>query len=182
VSNRCLPPDAVTVRSAELKDINDIRSIERAAGIIYCSAGMDDIADPPSPDVLTVYILSDHTWVAADTVNRPVGYLLLRIVDHHPHIEKVSSYPEFEGLGIRKYLVDHVSRWAREGGFQRITLTTFENVPWNAMYYQRLGFRKTEEYELGRGMFKIREEEEDAGLTRWPRVVMSRPLWGADSV
>ena len=38
-------------------------------------------------------------------------------------------------------LIEHVAGWARAHGSPALTLTTFTEVPWNAPYYERLGFR-----------------------------------------
>lgn len=171
-------PQTVTIRSADMRDIPDIISIETAAGERFRAVGMDEIADdePLHPQHLAMYIMAEHAWVAVDADDRPIAYLLLKIVDHHPHIEQVSVHPAFEHQGIGRALLDHVSAWGRSLGFRRCTMTTFENVPWNAPYYERIGFRKLEDHEIGRGMYSLCDEEEAQGLTRWPRVLMGRDL------
>ncbi|MGC3003056.1 GNAT family N-acetyltransferase, partial [Streptomyces sp. G35A] len=51
-------------------------------------------------------------------------------------------------------------------------LTTFAEVPWNAPYYARLGFRPLTGPDLTPGLRRIRAEELGHGLDRWPRVCM----------
>jgi hypothetical protein len=57
-----------------------------------------------------------------------------------------------------------------------MTLTTFADVPWNAPYYERCGFRVMAADEITPGLAAIRAAEAAAGLDRWPRVCMIRRL------
>lgn len=71
---------------------------------------------------------------------------------------------------------------AREDGLTALTLTTFTDVPWNAPYYARLGFRALSESELTPGLRRIRAEEAAHGLARWPRVCMRVDVpWSPDA-
>jgi hypothetical protein len=57
-----------------------------------------------------------------------------------------------------------------------MTLTTFEHVPWNAPYYERLGFRVVPEELWTEGMRQVVEHEAALGLAAWPRVVMKKRI------
>jgi hypothetical protein len=61
-------------------------------------------------------------------------------------------------------------------GIAALTLTTFSQVPWNAPYYERCGFRCLDEAELTPGLRAIRRHEAEMGLDRWPRLCMRRDL------
>lgn len=69
-------------------------------------------------------------------------------------------------------LADH----AACDGVPALTLTTFTDVPWNAPYYLRCGFRVLDDEEIGPGLREIRRRERAHGLDRWPRVCMRRDL------
>ena len=73
-------------------------------------------------------------------------------------------------------LLAHAADHAREEGLTALTLTTFTDVPWNAPYYARLGFRPLPEADLTPGLREIRRAEAAHGLNRWPRVCMRAPL------
>lgn len=73
-------------------------------------------------------------------------------------------------------LLAHAADRAREEGLTALTLTTFAEVPWNAPYYARLGFRTLAEGDLTPGLREIRAAEAGHGLDRWPRVCMRAPL------
>jgi len=136
-----------------------------------------EIADdePPSLDVLERYRKAGHTWVAANDENHPVAYLIAEPVDGALHIEQVSVHPDFAHRRIGEALLAYATDRAAEEGLTHLTLTTFTEVPWNAPYYARLGFRTLDEAELTPGLRKIRAAEAEHGLDRWPRVCMRRP-------
>ena len=61
--------------------------------------------------------------------------------DDRAHLEQVSVHPAHAGRRIGARLIDAVLGWAHDRGDRQLTLTTFADVPWNAPYYERLGFR-----------------------------------------
>ncbi|GGQ04203.1 hypothetical protein GCM10010266_29670 [Streptomyces griseomycini] len=88
------------------------------------------------------------------------------------HVEQVSVHPRAARRGVGRALLAHAARCAREEGLTALTLTTFAEVPWNAPYYARLGFRTLAGPDLTPGLRRIRAEESGHGLDRWPRVCM----------
>ena len=166
------------IRGARTDEIPRLREIERAAGTVFRELGMDAIADddPPAETVLLASIDEGCCWVAADAGDRAVAYCIVRVVDDAGHIEEVSVHPDHARRGLGRALIDHAERWAAARGLLALTLTTFANVPWNQPYYERLGFRVMPPGSLGDGLLRLRQREAAAGLDRWPRVAMSRPV------
>ncbi|WP_105969991.1 GNAT family N-acetyltransferase [Streptomyces geranii] len=138
---------------------------------------MAEIADdePPTLEVLEHYRQAGHAWVAADNQDHPVAYLIAEPVDGALHIEQVSVHPDFAHRRIGEALLAHAADQARAEGLTHLTLTTFTEVPWNAPYYARLGFRTLTDAELTPSLREIRAAEAAHGLDRWPRVCMRRP-------
>ena len=153
-----------------------MRGIEAAAGEAFRLIGMPAIADDPPPalDALAVYQHDGRAWVATDSADHPIAYLLLDVVDRFAHIEQVTVHPRYARRGIGRMLIAEAARWATEHGLDEMTLTTFEDVPWNAPYYRRLGFREVPEAQWSDGIRQIVQSERDHGLAAWPRVVMKR--------
>ncbi|MEV1045557.1 GNAT family N-acetyltransferase [Streptomyces sp. NPDC049916] len=170
------------IRFARRSDLPYLQDIERAAGEPFRTLGMAFVADddPPPLDLLESYRLADRCWVATDplsaTGDRPLGYLLADPVDGALHIEQVSVDPAAARRGIGRTLIDRLAAPAAERGMRALTLTTFTDVPWNAPYYARIGFRVLAEGELTDGLRAIRAEEAQNGLDRWPRVCMRREV------
>ncbi|MFI9819510.1 GNAT family N-acetyltransferase [Streptomyces sp. NPDC052013] len=166
------------MRLAEPGDLPRLQDIERAAGAAFRRLGMDRIADddPPGLDALEEYRRAGRLWVAVDDGDLAVGYLMAEPVDGALHVEQVSVHPHVARRGVGRDLLAYASDRAREEGLTGLTLTTFAEVPWNAPYYERLGFRTLEDAELTPGLREIRAHEARIGLDRWPRVCMRRPV------
>jgi GNAT superfamily N-acetyltransferase len=164
------------IRLARIDDLPTLREIERDAGIAFRDLGMAAIADdePLSCAELAAFQAAGRAWVRVDETDRPVAYLLAEVVDGHAHIEQVSVRPSHARRGIGRALIDTLDAWAAEAGLPGLTLTTFAAVPWNAPYYERLGFRVLDDAELTAGLCEIRRSEAARGLDAWPRVAMIR--------
>lgn len=168
----------MTIRAATPADFAAMQEIEVEAGSLFAAIGMQAVADdePFAIAELAAFADAGHAWVAVDRDDRPVGYLVAELVDGRAHIEQVSVRPSHGRQGIGRRLVDHVDAWASANGLPALTLTTFADVAWNAPLYERLGFRRLALDELTPGLRRIRAREAAAGLDRWPRVAMIRPV------
>ncbi|MFE7798881.1 GNAT family N-acetyltransferase [Nocardia sp. NPDC057440] len=165
-------------RPATENDLPVLQDIERAAGKPFADIGMTAVADddPPPLDTLREFVHAGRAWVYADDADRPIGYLILGIVDGDAHVDQVSVDPVHAGNRIGKRLIDHAVRWAKAQGLPAITLTTFTDVAWNGPYYERLGFRYLTTAQETRGLREIRAAEAANGLDRWPRACMRAEL------
>lgn len=166
------------IRAVRDEELPVLCAIERAAGEWFRDIGMPEIADdePLPVHVLAGYRRKGRAWVAADDADRPVAYLIAEVVGGAMHIEQVSVHPAAARRGVGRSLLDHVADVATAGGLPALTLTTFAEVPWNAPYYERCGFRRLNDATLTPGLREIRRREAAYGLDRWPRVCMRREL------
>lgn len=164
------------IRPARVADLPALREVERAAGVPFRDLGMEAVADeePPTIEDLATYQHAGRAWVFADEQDLPVAYLLVDIVDDFAHVEQVSVHPSRARQGLGRQLLDTAADWARQQNLEGLTLFTYAEVPWNAPYYLRLGFRVLAEEELTTGLHARREHEATAGLDAWPRVTMLR--------
>ncbi|MHC5261227.1 GNAT family N-acetyltransferase [Streptomyces sp. UC4497] len=177
------------IRSAEPADLPRLQAIETAAGEIFRTVGMAAIADdaPPTVAELERFRRAGHAWVAVEDTGTVVAYLVaewglpcsnvvesLGNVDGAFHIEQVTVHPDAARRGVGQALIARAADCARDQGLTGLTLTTFADVPWNAPYYERLGFRRLSGSELTPGLRAIRAAEAEHGLDRWPRVCMRR--------
>jgi ribosomal protein S18 acetylase RimI-like enzyme len=163
------------IRTARLDELPLLQDIERAAGSCFRDIGMPEIADDdPLPlDELARYQRAATALVADDGTGTPVAYLLAEPVDGNLHIEQVSVHPRHAHRRIGRALIDHL---AAHGAAPALTLTTFAEVPWNAPYYARCGFRVLPDDALAPGLRAIRHREAAHGLDRWPRVCMRKEI------
>ncbi|MFJ4592779.1 MULTISPECIES: GNAT family N-acetyltransferase [unclassified Kitasatospora] len=172
------------IRAAMRDELPLLCELERAAGAPFAAIGMPEIADdePPAPHELAHYLDAGVALVAVpDATDLPqqpgpgpiAGYLLAEPVDGALHIEQVSVHPDHARRGIGRALIEHL---AAGTDAPALTLTTFADVPWNAPYYARCGFRPLADHELTPGLREIRRKEAEHGLDRWPRLCMRRDL------
>ncbi|MEU5399883.1 GNAT family N-acetyltransferase [Streptomyces sp. NPDC005963] len=166
------------IRPATADELPRLQDIERAAGEPFRALGMVEIADddPPTLEALEGHRRAGRAWVAVANEGPPLGYLLDEVVDGAAHIEQVSVHPSAARRGLGRLLIDALADRAAAEGLTALTLTTFAEVPWNAPYYARLGFRTLGDAELTEGLRRIRRHEAELGLDRWPRVCMRRSL------
>ncbi|MFE9660831.1 GNAT family N-acetyltransferase [Streptomyces sp. NPDC005955] len=178
------PRAAFAVRSVRTEELPRLQEVERAAGRAFADIGMPEIAedDPPPLDELARFAALDACWVAVSRgTGTVVAYLLAEPVDGGLHVEQVSVHPEAARRGVGRTLLDHAAARAGAVGAAALTLTTFTEVPWNAPYYVRIGFRVLDENELTPGLREIRQREAAHGLDRWPRAVLWRPVGAGPS-
>jgi GNAT superfamily N-acetyltransferase len=175
---KSLEGDVTSLRDAKFTDLPRLQEIERQAGELFRAVGMNAVADdePLGLELLRGYVERGQAWVIAGHGGIPVAYLLTDVVDGSGHVEQVSVIPSHTRQGLGRVLMDHACEWALGNGLKAITLTTFANIPWNAPYYERCGFRRLSADDLTPGLLGIRREEADHGLDAWPRVCMRRLL------
>ena len=163
------------IRPALPADVLGLPAIEAAAGEAFRTVGMPEIADDPLPDVQQLKRHASDGRVRVATVsNEVVGYALAGVRDGSAHLEQVSVHPDHAGQRIGADLIDAVTSWARDRGDDRLTLTTFADVPWNAPYYRKLGFRALPDDALGPQL----AAELSAERMRFtaPRIAMARDV------
>ena len=139
----------VTIRPAVEADLPSLVRIEVEAGALFRTVGLDEVAGHPvHEDDYRPGLDEERAWVA-ERDGEVAGYIYAELVDENTHIEQVSVSPQHAGHGIGAQLVRFVEAWGRESGRLATTLTTFKDVPWNAPYYRRLGYREMAEDEIG---------------------------------
>ncbi|WP_198413746.1 GNAT family N-acetyltransferase [Cryobacterium sp. TMT2-15-1] len=164
-------------RLSSLEDHFRITEIERAAGEMFRNINMAIVADDqPINRQDFQHFVTDHgafVWLVDGVI---VAYVLLEQVDGAAHIEQVTVHPEHACQGIGAQLIVLADSWARERELPAVTLTTFRDVPWNAPYYERLGFRAFLPRDWGPTMSARMDSEAARGLEAWPRVALIRPV------
>ena len=166
------------IRLAVQADLTSLRDIEWASGQRYRDFGLDQVADeePASVEALAGYADDHRAWVAVDDADRPIGYILVDVIDRGGHIEQVSVAPADQGHGVGRALIEQAEGWALSKGLEAVTLTTFGHIPWNRPLYEHLGFRVRSQDEISPGVQAVRNSEAVHGLAPDLRVVMRLDL------
>lgn len=168
----------VTIRRVRPEDVGRLQAIQLAAGSSFRDIGMHAVADSPplATDSLSGYRRAGRAWAAADEHDDPVGFVVVDVVDGCAHVEQVSVHPAHAGQRIGAMLIDHVAGWAIRHGLAALTLITFRGVPWNAPYYERLGFHELAATDVTPGLAALATAEPDLGRGADSRVCMRREL------
>jgi GNAT superfamily N-acetyltransferase len=166
------------VRLARSDDLGALPGIEQAANTLFAAYGLaEQFSNLLTPiESLREGVKADRLWVAADEVDRPVGFALAGSVGDNAHLDELDVHPAHGRRGLGAALVEAVCDWARASGYRAITLTTLRGIPWNAPWYQRRGFRVLEENELSQALQELLQEEIQRGLPADQRVAMRRDL------
>lgn len=155
------------LRPATPEDAYLLPAIERSAAQAFlCLPSLAWIAEHTVLSAVEhlEFVAAGLEWVVVDEQARPVGFVCATAFDRALHIEELAVAREQQGQGLGRQLIAAVQRHAEAQGFDALTLTTFVEVPWNAPFYERLGFEVVEEaalsdmlrrqltYEVSRGL------------------------------
>lgn len=151
--------------------------VERAAGALFRTIGMDDVAahDPTPVELHEHRAAMGQLYVALSPQAEPVGFLIWSPKDGYAYIEEVSVSPDHAGQRLGARLIDRLAEDMR-ARFPALTLATFRNVPWNAPYYARLGFSEWPFAEAGPGHRESWQDQAEDGLDMTKRLFMIRRL------
>lgn len=147
-----------------------------AAGQLFRQFDMGLVADGPVPEVAGFERAQQkgHLLVAVHE-GLLVGFVRLDVLDAAVHVEQqVTVASGHGGQGIGRRLMLAAEEVARERGYDRMTLTTFRDVPFNGPFYESLGWRAVPADGLTPGLAAARREEAGAGLDAWPREAMAK--------
>jgi len=164
-----------TLRLARPADAATLPAIERSAAELFRLAPtLAWLADSNVPDAAQHLqaIEQGHVWVAENTVGQLAGFLRAVEIDNQLHVEELSVSQHFQGQGIGRKLLLGVIEHARRQQLEAITLTTFRDLPWNAPFYQRMGFVPLNEVDAGPRLIEVLNDEIAHGLPGERRCAM----------
>jgi len=101
-----------------------------------------------------------------------VAFLAARVAADRLHIDELDVQDGEHGKGLGKRLLRHALAFARANGLARLSLTTFRNIPWNAPYYARFGFREWDRAEAPADILRALRKEAASGLSDRCAMVM----------
>lgn len=149
-----MPEADYAIRLARVEELPALREIERAAGKLFAEIGLENVANAgPLPlDFLEAQQSAGLVWVLTDADDEPVGFAAASELDGALYLEEIDVHPAHGRRGLGKRLIETLCVWAEKQGYPAVTLSTFLDVPWNAPFYSRIGFRIIEDGEMGTGL------------------------------
>ena len=171
-----------SIGPARSADLPTLSAIELAAASLFAGWEISggDLSDSTPREEFEAGMEQGLLWLARGADGEPVGFALVELLESGPHLEEIDVHPDHGQRGVGRALVEAVCSWARSAGHASVTLTTFRDIPWNAPFYARAGFRMLEIPDLPAGLRERVEEETERGLDPAGRVVMRRDLGPVD--
>ncbi|CAI2481713.1 GNAT family N-acetyltransferase [Serratia plymuthica] len=167
------------VRLAQLQDIPQLIAIERSAAQLFLQQpAWRFLADGPvmSRQQHADFIQQQQEWVAESASGEVAGFIAVLPQQQDWHIAELSVAADWQRRGIGRRLIAEVAMQAKSQGAQRLTLTTFIDVPWNAPYYRRLGFQPIAAVRLNLPLRQRLAEEAAQGFVVGSRCAMEFTL------
>lgn len=166
-----------TVRAARTHDVAALADVERAAAQMFAAYGLAELFSATSPpEKLEAAACDGRLWVATDAGGTIVGFALAGEVGGNAHLDEIDVHPAHGRRGVGRALIDAVIAWARRHRRPALTLNTMRDVPWNAPYYERLGFVALADDALPAPLAELRRLEVEHGLPGDQRVSMRLDL------
>jgi|KBSSwiStaDraftv2_1062776.scaffolds.fasta_scaffold163212_2 4-diphosphocytidyl-2-C-methyl-D-erythritol kinase len=173
------------IRLARLDEIACLRAIEDEAGTMFSGLGLiDDALDGSFPIGDLVRLVSmGQVWVGCTEdgaeKDRPVGIAIASMREGEVYVEELDVMPTFGRRGLGSRLLAWVCAWAEELQCTSVTLSTFRDVPWNAPFYRKHGFRDTTGEGVGYSPAACKRAVDDRGCSASDHMVVtdSRGRW-----
>lgn len=163
------------IRPMVSKDTESVVAVSLAADSLFTEA---EVMLPPD-DPRWMLAHAEHVLVA-EVAGRVEGLAATVTLDGATHLEQLAVHPDQGRRGVGGALLEAVCAQALERGHERVTLTTFRDLPWNGPWYERRGFRVLARREWGSGLIRQWGVEEEAGIMVLARVAMVRHLGSFD--
>ncbi|TKT83019.1 GNAT family N-acetyltransferase [Aquamicrobium sp. LC103] len=135
-------PAGYRIRADRDDDYPALLKVENRAAQLFRDHGYPAISDNPFASVEDFRAMAaGHTvWVAVTPDDAPVGYAVAGRLGRFLHLRELSVDPAHGRKGLGAALVRVVLRAGKAEGAEGVSLTTFRTVPFNAPFYEKLGF------------------------------------------
>jgi GNAT superfamily N-acetyltransferase len=165
------------IRLASPEDIPHLRALEDEAGMRFSGLELiDEALDPNFPlDEMARLIDLRQVWIGCVNGER-AGFVIASVREMGAYLDELHVLTAYGRRGFGGRLLAHACEWARSYGHASITLSTFRDVPWNAPFYRKHGFRDLQATEWTPGMRAILWREAEHGLRIDARLFMRRDL------
>lgn len=170
---------SLSVRLAQLQDIPQLVAVDRSAAQLFRQwAELAFIADDDvmGPQQHADFITQQREWLMVNAAGQIAGFIAVQSLQSSWHIVELSVASNWQRQGVGKRLLAEVAAQARQQGVQRLTLTTFVEVPWNAPYYHLLGFRRLPVTQLDAQLQNFLAQEVERGFAANSRCAMEFTL------
>lgn len=173
------------IRPTREEDAALLPDIERSSGEVFRT--ILDLAwiaddDVQSAEAHREFLRTGLSVVAVDADDRPIAFLCAGITGDAMHIWQLAVTAECQGQGLGRSLILAAIAHARVSALAAVTLTTFRDLPWNELFYRKLGFSTLAADELDVRLAQILANEAAHGLPPERRCAMRLVLGHAPAI
>jgi GNAT superfamily N-acetyltransferase len=157
----------VLVRPAEPRDVARLQEIENAADAVLVDFFGATRWEPAPTGEQRASTPGFVLVVSESAAGDATGFAHVLETDGYAHLEQLSVLPSYARRGLGRTLVEAAKTEAGRRGYDRMTLRTYADVPWNAPFYATCGFVESEpETTFHR---RLAATEESLGLEEYGR-------------
>jgi GNAT superfamily N-acetyltransferase len=161
------------IRPGRTGDFDRLKAIEiDAFETLREAGGVTGVGDSSSDEELKHYLDAGIMLVAADDEDIAIGYVGAIFASDWLHISEIDIARDWQRKGIGRALMQAMLDEGRARNLAGATLTTDRIAPFNAPFYESIGFRILDNEELPRRLRGILAREHAAGLDPARRVAM----------
>ena len=152
------------IRIATEPDLQFIQDIERSASALFPVGRIPDLDDVmPMHDLRRA--CARRLVLVASRGEVMVGFAMSKEYDDRLHLAVMAVHPDHGRRGLGTEMVRAVIKQAERRGLAGVTLTTFQDIAWNAPFYGKLGFRILNDTELDSMLRETLAHETSLGMT-----------------
>jgi GNAT superfamily N-acetyltransferase len=119
--------------------------------------------------------LSNAALLVAESVGTVVGFAMAKELDGDFHLTVMAVHPTHGRRGLGRALVQAIVDEAVRRRHPAVTLTTFEDLPWNGPFYRSAGFHILSDEELSPTLRSILAREATLGMVKRVAMRLSIP-------
>jgi predicted N-acetyltransferase YhbS len=102
--------------------------------------------------------------------------VIAEALDDDGYVHELDVEQGHGGRGVGRALLRRVAEWAKARGLGTLLLATFNDVAWNAPFYQRVGFVLVPLADYTPRMLAQRHSDLAAGMKAASRVMLRAPV------
>ncbi|AWL28127.1 GNAT family N-acetyltransferase [Acinetobacter defluvii] len=168
-----------SIRPALVSDISLLIQIEQSANQAFAQIPkLKWLAKSSvmSSDEHLQLIQKHYAFVAVNVHDQALGFLYAEQQGNDLYIIELDVAAEYQQQGIGRQLMTYMIDFAKQQGFQAVTLATFTDVAWNRPFYEKLGFKRFNPQNLKPYLKQKIDHEVTQGFERESRCAMQFTL------
>lgn len=157
-------PEGYVIDRGQVRDTAVLVEVDKAANELFATTGLlseDALSEHVPAETLDAAGRSGRVIVARDANEVAVGFALVTQRGGELYLDQISVHPDHGRKGLGAALMVAVFKETEQRKLKTVTLSTFRDLPWNAPFYARLGFREIPRNKLAPWMLEIEAAQAD---------------------